>query len=83
MSHRPELERARHALPGFVREALEDAGLMTEYHARPTYQRNDYIGWITRAKKIETRERRLAQMLDELREGGVYMGMEHRPSQKD
>jgi uncharacterized protein YdeI (YjbR/CyaY-like superfamily) len=82
MSHRPELQRARHAVPEFVRAALDDAGLMTAYHARPTYQQNDYIGWITRAEKIETRERRLAQMLDELREGGVYMGMAHGPSRK-
>ncbi|HSG43712.1 MAG TPA: YdeI/OmpD-associated family protein [Anaerolineales bacterium] len=26
------------------------------YNARPPYQRNDYIGWITRAKREETKQ---------------------------
>ena len=53
-------------MPGFVRQALEQHGLMPAYRARPPYQQNDYIGWITRAKRPETKEKRLAQMLDEL-----------------
>ena len=40
--------------------------MLTAYGVRPPYQRNDYIGWITRAKRKETRRRRLDQMLDEL-----------------
>ena len=39
------------------------------------YQQNDYIGWITRAKRPETRQKRLDQMLAELQTGGVYMRM--------
>ena len=35
----------------------------------------DYLGWIARAKLPATREKRLAQMLDELKDGGVYMNM--------
>jgi hypothetical protein len=30
----------------FVKEALEQRGLMDAYHSRPAYQQNDYLGWI-------------------------------------
>jgi uncharacterized protein YdeI (YjbR/CyaY-like superfamily) len=76
------VRRARHPMPSFVREALREAGLEDDYAARPPYQRNDYIGWIMDAKREETRQRRLRQMLDELERGGVYMKMEHPPSRK-
>jgi uncharacterized protein YdeI (YjbR/CyaY-like superfamily) len=66
-------------MPAFVRDALNDAGLMEAYRERPPYQRNDYIGWITRAKREETRRRRLEQMLDELERGDRYMKMAYRP----
>ena len=69
------LKRARNAMPRFVREALVERNLMDAYRARPAYQQNDYIGWILRAKRDETRERRLAQMLDELQRGDRYMKM--------
>ena len=39
---------------------------MDAYRARPPYQQNDYIGWISRAKKDETKQKRLAQMLENL-----------------
>lgn len=65
--------RPRYPMPDFMREAIETRGLMDAYRARPPYQQNDYIGWITRAKRVETREKRLNQMLDELEKGGVYM----------
>ena len=71
--------RPLYPMPEFMREALETRGLMQAYNARPPYQRNDYIGWITRAKRVETREKRLNQMLDELEKGGVYMNMKWRP----
>ena len=71
-----------HAMPGFIREALEERGLMDTYRERPAYQQNDYIGWITRAKRPQTREKRLSQMLYELETGGVYMNMDHPPSGK-
>lgn len=76
------LQRARHPMPDFVQEALEESGLVAAYQERPAYQRNDYIGWIVRAKRRETQEKRLGQMLDELRVGGVYMKMDHPPSRK-
>lgn len=49
----------------------------------PHYQRNDYIGWITRSKQEETRRKRIDQMIAELKQGGIYMGMKHAPSSKD
>ena len=73
------LQRLIQPMPDSVRAALEDAGLMDEYLERPPYQRNDYLSWITRAKRQDTRDRRLAQMLDELRRGDVYMKMEWHP----
>jgi len=54
-------------------------GLMDAYRARPPYQQNDYIGWITRAKLESTRQKRLAQMLDELEGGTTYMKMKWHP----
>lgn len=71
--------RPRYPMPDFFRQALTGRGLMDAYLARPPYQRNDYIGWITRAKRLETRQKRLNQMFDELEGGGVYMKMKWHP----
>ena len=76
------LKRPRIPMPGFVEQALEDHGLVQAYAERPAYQQNDYIGWIERAKRPETKQKRLRQMLDELEAGGIYMNMRHPPSQK-
>jgi uncharacterized protein YdeI (YjbR/CyaY-like superfamily) len=62
-------------MPAAVREALEGGRLESAYRARPAYQRNDYLPWIGQAKRPETRERRIDQMLSELRKGNVYMKM--------
>lgn len=69
------LKRARHPMPAFVRTALNDEGLMDAYKARPAYQKNDYLGWIKEAKQEATRQKRLAQMLSELKDGKKYMKM--------
>lgn len=71
------LKRPKYPMPDFVREALTGRGLMDAYRERPAYQQNDYIGWIERAKREETRMKRLTQMLEELAAGGVYMKMKH------
>jgi uncharacterized protein YdeI (YjbR/CyaY-like superfamily) len=76
------LKRPRYEMPDFVRDALLERGLMEAYRNRPPYQQNDYIGWITRAKRQETQERRLAQMLDELERGDKYMNMDYYPRQR-
>ena len=72
------LKRPRYPLPDFVEDALVDRGLMARFRARPAYQQNDYIGWITRAKRQATIDKRLAQMLDELESGDKYMKMDYR-----
>lgn len=72
---KPPLKRSINPMPDFVRQALVEQGLMDAYNARPPYQRNDYLGWIGRAKLDITRDKRLQQMLDELRGGKTYMNM--------
>jgi uncharacterized protein YdeI (YjbR/CyaY-like superfamily) len=69
------LKRPRYPMPDFIQTALEERQLMAAYRKRPAYQQNDYIGWITRAKQPATRQKRLAQMFDELARGDVYMKM--------
>jgi hypothetical protein len=70
-----KLERPRNPMPTYVRSALLGRGLLAAYNERPAYQRNDYLGWIARAKLPATRQKRLAQMLDELFGGKLYMKM--------
>lgn len=67
--------RKREGMPDFVARALDERGLRDAYDARPPYQRNDYLLWINKVKREETKQKHLAQMLDELEAGGVYMGM--------
>ena len=67
-------------MPEFVKQALEKRGLMDDFKERPAYQQNDYVGWISRAKRQETKDNRLQQMLGELDAGGVYMKMKHSAS---
>ena len=66
-------------MPSDVEERLENSGTVEAFNDRPAYQQNDYIGWITSAKRPETREKRLQQMLDELKQGDVYMNMNWHP----
>lgn len=72
------LKRELHPMPTYVRTALVERGLMDAYQNRPPYQQNDYIGWISRAKRAETQQKRLTQMLDELERGDRYMNMVYR-----
>lgn len=74
-----KLKRDRYEMPEFIRRALTERDLMSAYQSRPAYQQNDYIGWITRARREETQQKRLAQMLDELQHGDVYMNMAYNP----
>ncbi|MCO6443843.1 MAG: YdeI/OmpD-associated family protein [Anaerolineae bacterium] len=71
------LQRELQPMPDDIRAELKRLGLMDAYHARPAYQQNDYLAWIGRAKRPATREKRLAQMLDELRRGDAYMNMRY------
>lgn len=75
-------QRRRYPMPVAVKEALIEARLMADYQARPAYQRNDYLMWISQAKQPATKLKRLRQMLAELKKGGVYMKMRHPASLK-
>ncbi len=69
------LKRKIHPMPAEVKLALAKRKLTNAYGERPDYQRNDYLGWIARAKLETTRLKRIDQMLDELERGDVYMKM--------
>ncbi len=69
------LTRPLQPMPDDIAARLAAAGLCAAYSARPPYQRNDYLAWIARAKRAETREKRIAQMLEELAGGRHYMKM--------
>jgi uncharacterized protein YdeI (YjbR/CyaY-like superfamily) len=72
-------KRPRYPMPAFIETALKERELMEAYHSRPPYQQNDYIGWIMRAKREGTRQKRLEQMLTELARDDCYMGMDYKP----
>ena len=67
-------------MPDFVSNALTKSGLLAAYRKRPPYQQNDYIGWINRARRPETKMKRLDQMLYELERGDLNMKMAYKPS---
>jgi len=77
------LQRPIHPMPADVEAVLNERGLRAAYDARPPYQRNDWITWIDRSKREETRASRIAEMLSELKSGHGYMGMEWRPGGDD
>lgn len=76
------LTRRVDEMPGSIADALRDLGLEQAYAARPPYQRNDYIGWIVRAKREDTRLKRLRQMLSELQSGTHYMNMPYQTGRR-
>jgi uncharacterized protein YdeI (YjbR/CyaY-like superfamily) len=65
-------------MPEDVARLLDEGNLRAAFDARPPYQRNDYLGWIDRAREPATRQKRLDQMLDELAGGKLYMNMQWR-----
>ncbi len=71
------LKRPINPMPDFVLDALKKRNLVKAYKLRPSYQRNDYIGWKIRAKPEDTKKKRLNQMLDELESGDKYMNMNY------
>ena len=77
-----KLTRAIEPMSPEVERALLDHELLEAYESRPDYQRNDYLGWINRARRPETKNRRLQQMLAELDRGDVYMKMDWRPGRR-
>ena len=75
----PGLTRPKYLMPDFIRKAILERGLMEIYPSRPEYQQNDYIGWISLAKRMKTQSKRLNQMLNELEAGDKYMNMVYIP----
>lgn len=69
------LKRPLQPMPDDIARMLAERGLERAYAVRPAYQRNDYLGWIARAKRPDTRQKRIDQMLDELERGDAYMRM--------
>lgn len=65
----PGLTRPVYPIPDNVKQALDDGQLWERYAARRAYQCNDYISWVTRARRMQTRRERLARMLEGLRTG--------------
>ncbi len=70
-----KLSRRIHPMPDYLAKLLQDNKLEYKYRVRPAYQKNDYVGWIARAKLEKTKKKRIAQMISELKKGNVYMGM--------
>ena len=77
------LSRTLNPMPDYVKNALDERDLWDAFHSRPVYQQNDTIGWITRAKRPNTVQKRLDQMLAELERGGVYMNMAYPASRRN
>lgn len=73
------LSRPIEEMPPFVEHALTERVLLDAYSRRPAYQQNDYLAWIRRAVKPETKQRRLEKMLAELASGDRYMNMPWKP----
>jgi uncharacterized protein YdeI (YjbR/CyaY-like superfamily) len=76
------LTRPIQKMPAFVRAALAGAKLTAAYRARPAYQQNDYLSWINRAKLPRTKQKRLEEILEDLRRGDRYMGMRYQAGRK-
>lgn len=69
------MTRDIYEMPADIAAALKARRLMEAYRERPAYQQNDYVGWIMRSKRADTRQKRLDQMLEELEGGERYMKM--------
>jgi uncharacterized protein YdeI (YjbR/CyaY-like superfamily) len=53
-----QLKREQYPMPEYIKQVLDKNNVSSDYELRPAYQQNDYIGWIERAKKQETKEKR-------------------------
>lgn len=76
------MKRAQNPMPDDIAARLDTLGLRAAYDARPPYQRNDWLGWIGRAKRPDTRQRRIDSMMSELAAGTGYMGMRWTPKER-
>ncbi len=59
-----------HKLPADLQKAINsNKGALTTWDATTRLARNEWIGWIISAKKLETRKRRIERAVEELKEG--------------
>jgi hypothetical protein len=73
------LKRKVNPVPAKIKTLMNEEGVWVAYQHRPPYQRNDYMGWINKAKLDVTKEKRTRQMIEELKKGNVYMKMKWSP----
>ncbi len=50
----------RYPMPDYILTVLTERGLLDAYRARPDYQQNDYICWVSCAKREDMREKCLS-----------------------
>lgn len=72
-----KLKRPKPSIPGFVKQSLKKRGLLEKYKKRPDYQQSGYLDWINEVQIREIKLQRLAQMLEELEQGGIYLNEEY------
>jgi hypothetical protein len=65
----PDTGKRRVALPAFLKRELAGAKLMSAWKKLSFTQQKEYVREITGAKKRETRDRRIATLLSNLRAG--------------
>ncbi len=53
-------------LPADLAMALQKGGTASAFHALPPSHQREYLTWISEAKRIETRARRITQTIDRL-----------------
>lgn len=56
MTDTSRLKRKINPMPTDLEERLNRENLMDSYKKRPPYQQNDYLGWILKAKRPETKK---------------------------
>lgn len=69
-------------LPLYIKKALQQSKLLDAFEKQIYTYRKGYVHWIEQAKQEETKQRRIAQMLREVKSGKEYMGMQRAPSRK-
>lgn len=82
MSER-NLKTELNTIHDFIKDRLVKENVLDKYNKRPAYQRNQYIDWITSAKRETTKEKRLNQMIDELKVGDSFRGEKYNPKKRD
>jgi hypothetical protein len=62
-------------IPKYIKDMLKKEELLEKYNAQIYTYRKGYVQWIEEAKQEETKQKRITKMIEEVREGNVYMGM--------